>query len=717
MDLAQKPVYKLDLAAGTSVVNLTTPLVEGDDRAQTFTLELTDKGAPANLNGYSVTAYFGRGKTAEAEADTIPVPGTVSGNVATITLTESCYSRSCYFSMPIRLSNGVTGQKRTYLIVRGTVVKSVDGEIIDPDGSVPSLDDLFAQIAVMERSRQAAEEATEEALAAAARADEAREGIQGDLATLTQENWQLNNFAVFKNPGKNLFNVNDPNNVKGYFLTNSNNLQQNANYGVSHYIKVEAGKTYCYTGGVGGAYHWVYDETVNPIYSVAANSSYTITIPENGAYMRVSYGMAQASSTMVEEGTESTAYEPYYADKVTMSAINDVRVNNEQNIKAMRVFVEPYNLAENPIETLYDVMWAGNKPSPYEGSNILKAYVTGGESYYISQLCGGRNGLKFFTEDGEYVTDLSVLPPAAWGQDVVLPDNVAIAMWVDEDYPNKIFCKSKHKDAVIAGKIGILNSNVEYGAQTAIHISASDGIDAFYNKMVEAFNVGNCDVYIGKGDYVYSNAFINAVRSQGKRGVPIGNGCRYYFETGAKLRCEYTGTNAADVVDLFSPLDSWNVGGSWEIYNLDLVAKNTCYALHDEANGADAFCRRVYKNCHIELDNTALGSNGNSISKALGGGLGRHEEVIIEDCVFKATNPIGNGNDASYHGANGSAYTDAKIVVTNSWFKGNFRVSDLEVNNSAPYPRVIYTGNSSGVGVSYPNTWDVYAWNNEVRGN
>lgn len=187
MDLAQKPVYKLDLAAGTSVVNLTTPLVEGDDRAQTFNLELTDKGAPANLNGYSVTAYFGRGKTAEAEADTIPLSGTVSGNVATITLTESCYSRSCYFSMPIRLSNGATGQKRTYLIVRGTVVKSVDGKIIDPDGSVPSLDDLFAQIAVMERSRQAAEEATEDALAAAARADEAREGIQGDLDALTEE--------------------------------------------------------------------------------------------------------------------------------------------------------------------------------------------------------------------------------------------------------------------------------------------------------------------------------------------------------------------------------------------------------------------------------------------------------------------------------------------------------------------------------------------------
>ena len=209
MDLAQKPVYKLDLAAGTSVVNLTTPLVEGDDRAQTFTLELTDKGAPANLDGYSVTAYFGRGKTAEAEADTIPLSGTVSGNVATITLTESCYSRSCYFSMPIRLSNGATGQKRTYLIVRGTVVKSVDGTIIDPDGSVPSLDDIFAQIAVMERSRQAAEEATDEALAAAARADEAREKIQGDLATLSEEIADTRNTSAWWKEGDPTYNALD----------------------------------------------------------------------------------------------------------------------------------------------------------------------------------------------------------------------------------------------------------------------------------------------------------------------------------------------------------------------------------------------------------------------------------------------------------------------------------------------------------------------------
>ena len=267
------------------------------------------------------------------------------------------------------------------------------------------------------------------------------------------------------------------------------------------------------------------------------------------------------------------------------------------------------------------------------------------------------------------------------------------------------------------------NADVRYlmsKSRPVINIKAADGIDSYYQKMLNAFTTGNCDVYIGKGNYTYTNALIEQIRAANKRGVPIGNGCRYYFETGAKLYCEYTGDNAADVVGFFSPLDSQNVGGDYEIYNLDLVAKNVCYALHDEANGADTFCKHVYKDCYLELDNTALGAEGgNSISKALGGGLGQFEEVIIENCVFKATNPAKTSNaqdDASYHSANRRPVTDAKIIVSGCWFQNRFRTSDLtSVTTEAPYPRIIFTGNSSGASVNIAPTWTKYAWNNETR--
>ena len=149
------------------------------------------------------------------------------------------------------------------------------------------------------------------------------------------------------------------------------------------------------------------------------------------------------------------------------------------------------------------------------------------------------------------------------------------------------------------------------------------------------------------------------------------------------------------------------------------MAKNVCYALHDEANGNEKFCRHVYKNCKLTLDNTELGENGNIISKALGGGLGKHEEVIIEDCVFSAINPMitSNQNDASYHGANNSNYTDVSMVVTNCWFDNMFRVSNIDDNVDTPFPRVIYSGNSSSIAFSYPSNWNVKAWNNNIRTN
>ena len=170
MSLAQDAVYNIELTSGTSVVNLTAPLVEGDDKAQTFRLKLTKNGSKPNLTSTACTAYFLRSKTQEAEAATIVVPGTISNDEVTVTLPASCYAYSCYFGMHIRLANASTGQKRTVMIVRGTVLKSVDGNVVDPEGSIPSLDDIFAQIAAMEAAADNANAAAEYANQAASSA-------------------------------------------------------------------------------------------------------------------------------------------------------------------------------------------------------------------------------------------------------------------------------------------------------------------------------------------------------------------------------------------------------------------------------------------------------------------------------------------------------------------------------------------------------------------
>ena len=264
-----------------------------------------------------------------------------------------------------------------------------------------------------------------------------------------------------------------------------------------------------------------------------------------------------------------------------------------------------------------------------------------------------------------------------------------------------------------------LKANTVSFLRKQMEINSADGITEFYNRMLKAFTDGNYDVYIKGGEYRFTNEIVEKIRADGRRGVPIGNNCRYYFETGANLYCEYTGENKADVCGFFSPLDSQNVGGNFEIYNLDLISKNTCYALHDEANSSDVFCKHVYKDCYIELDNTSLGTNGNAISKALGGGLGKYEEVIIENCVFKATNPSATGStqdDASYHSANKSTTTNVKMVVKECYFEHRFRTSGFsEYPLQEPTPRIIYTSNSSGAAENIPPSWNTYKWNNVIR--
>ena len=252
------------------------------------------------------------------------------------------------------------------------------------------------------------------------------------------------------------------------------------------------------------------------------------------------------------------------------------------------------------------------------------------------------------------------------------------------------------------------------GTRPRVDIYSEDGIDNFWLNMQEAFYKGNCDVYIHKGEYVYSNDLIDKIRSLNRRGIPIGNGCRYYFETGANLTCEYTGDNATDVKGYFSPLDSWNIASDYEIYNLNLSSKNTIYALHDEANGEETPIKHIYKDCHISLDNTSLGAGSSALSKCIGGGLGLHSVIDIENCVFSTINPNSeNDEDVTYHKANNQSYTDCNMTVMGCYFGGKFRC-DFDYS---PVPsivsKIVACGNSAKAISAYQ--WNYKIWNNEIR--
>ena len=138
-------------------------IVCGDNKAHTWRVTIMDDGRPAALSG-TVTGYFIRGDDA-----TVLVAGKFNGNVATVTLAQSCYNVEGNMAAVMRLktSTGLITLAALILPVR----RMITDTIVDTENIIPSLDDLLAQIERMEASTKAADTATNKANTAASNAD------------------------------------------------------------------------------------------------------------------------------------------------------------------------------------------------------------------------------------------------------------------------------------------------------------------------------------------------------------------------------------------------------------------------------------------------------------------------------------------------------------------------------------------------------------------
>ena len=84
---------------------------------------------------------------------------------------------------------------------------------------------------------------------------------------------------------------------------------------------------------------------------------------------------------------------------------------------------------------------------------------------------------------------------------------------------------------------------------------------------------------------------------------------------------------STDVARLFSPL---NISGSCEIENINVVAQNCMYPVHDETSGLTAYdgATHIYRNCSFTLLN---GSYGGTV---YGAGHNKLMTIIFENCTF-----------------------------------------------------------------------------------
>ena len=140
---------KVDVDAEILMTPIRTLYASGDKNAHTFELALYRNKEPLKIDGAGVIGYFIR-----ADGYTVPVNGTASGSVAKVTLSESCYAVIGQFNLIIKVTVG--SERKAVFWGNGYVTRSQTDAIIDPSQTIPSLDELLAQIAATEAAAKAA---------------------------------------------------------------------------------------------------------------------------------------------------------------------------------------------------------------------------------------------------------------------------------------------------------------------------------------------------------------------------------------------------------------------------------------------------------------------------------------------------------------------------------------------------------------------------------
>lgn len=185
--MPQRLEWTIDVNAPLNTIQTPTLMMQGDDQANTLAVRVTSKGKAYDLSGYTASAWLER-----RDGVRVPVDGTVDGNTVEVTLTESCYRVSGRYIAFVRITNAETGEKRTILRVTGMMESEGNGPVLDEEDTIPSIEDIVAQLEIMEKAtasanaaannaNKAAQDAVDTAQAAANNANGVAQAVQDKL--------------------------------------------------------------------------------------------------------------------------------------------------------------------------------------------------------------------------------------------------------------------------------------------------------------------------------------------------------------------------------------------------------------------------------------------------------------------------------------------------------------------------------------------------------
>ena len=141
MNVSDKVIRNVELNKGEKMESLGRLFAKGDQHGHQFVLTITEGKQPVSLDGAAVSGIF-----ISANGSNIAIPyaeyGSISGNVATLTLPAGCYAVPGHFTLFI----SITQDNVVHTVFGGEgyiVPSSGNGPSIDPGTVISDINDLI----------------------------------------------------------------------------------------------------------------------------------------------------------------------------------------------------------------------------------------------------------------------------------------------------------------------------------------------------------------------------------------------------------------------------------------------------------------------------------------------------------------------------------------------------------------------------------------------
>ena len=210
------------------------------------------------------------------------------------------------------------------------------------------------------------------------------------------------------------------------------------------------------------------------------------------------------------------------------------------------------------------------------------------------------------------------------------------------------------------------------GGQVKIYIGSTRKYKTLRAGLLEAVRHEGCEVYVDAETFdiikEYGDTFFENFSSPtNEYGLALGNGIKVHFASGSKVVCNYTGSNHA-INEEFSVFHVYASSQGFLLDNVTIEASNVRYCVHDEHGIDPTPYKNIYENCSMYINNTNNPVWGPD-TPCIGGGLGKHGEIIVDSCVFEATSSTQRTGVVSYHNSSASG-AKSNLIFKNNYFKG-----------------------------------------------